>query len=98
NDFEWNSLIQSNQNRKYNAWYYDLFKGDGKMVILEIGAGQAIPTLRIIHNTILSECPDSLGYRINIDEDDFSSKQNMIKLTKSGKAFIDEIYVTTTVI
>lgn len=91
-DFDWNSRIQSKQASRYAAWYYEIFKNDdGKLAILEFGAGQAIPTLRVIHNKILMECPESTGFRVNPDPNDDTTRYNMKMVYKSTKEFIHEL-------
>ncbi len=94
NDFEFNSDRIDEKGRRYRSWYYDIFRKDGiNVTVLEFGAGSAINTLRVMHNTILMEIPEANGIRINHDytEKNIMRRNNMMLEVKSSIEFINEL-------
>lgn len=47
-DFRWNSRRTENQEHRFNRWIKNFRKPGKKLVIIEIGAGMTIPTIRVL--------------------------------------------------
>eukprot|EP00286_Rhodomonas_abbreviata_P005111 CAMPEP_0181325396 /NCGR_PEP_ID=MMETSP1101-20121128/20898_1 /TAXON_ID=46948 /ORGANISM="Rhodomonas abbreviata, Strain Caron Lab Isolate" /LENGTH=349 /DNA_ID=CAMNT_0023433691 /DNA_START=14 /DNA_END=1063 /DNA_ORIENTATION=- len=62
------------QNQQFSKWKASL-PPDCKLLIVEIGAGTAIPTIRGIAESHLSSFPQSTLIRINLDEDSVPSER-----------------------
>lgn len=82
-DFKWNGKRTSKQEYRFNKWIKQFRFKDKKLVIIEIGAGRTIPTIRVLGQQYAKrykdniklirinprdyEMEDSLGYSISLD-------------------------------
>lgn len=68
NDWSWNSSRSDSQSSSFdNALSLVRSSSDSKVVIIEIGAGKSVPTVRNFSNSILSQYSQSVLIRINPD-------------------------------
>ena len=65
NDWAWNSKRTQKQKDRFNRWVKILKKSDTILVIIEIGAGVVIPTIRIKGNTLAKTIKSANLIRIN---------------------------------
>jgi NAD-dependent SIR2 family protein deacetylase len=75
-DFNWNSRRSSAQMRKYKDWLHDKRDSKQSIVVIEIGAGKAIPTIRSDSEIISIEDGNTL-IRINTKDCDVMRKKNI---------------------
>lgn len=66
-DFRFNDAVVSAQREAYNAWLGSL-PGDGRLVVVEVGAGRAIPVARDESEQAVRAFPNSTIIRINLDD------------------------------
>jgi len=65
NDWAWNSKRTQKQTARFNKWVKTLKRNDTNLVIIEIGAGVVIPTVRIKGNTLAKSIKSAHLIRIN---------------------------------
>ncbi|WP_157279206.1 SIR2 family NAD-dependent protein deacylase [Aliarcobacter butzleri] len=65
-DFRWNSKRTENQEGRFNRWIKKFRYMENKLVIIEIGAGIAIPTITVLGNSYAKRYKDNIKLiRIN---------------------------------
>jgi len=64
-DFDFNQKETSEQEKRFNAFMHKYDKNGTKIVVIEIGAGTAIPTIRNMGEFIQEKIPDAQLVRIN---------------------------------
>ncbi len=67
-DWHWDDSRTYFQEQKFNTWFENIQKTSQKMVIIEIGAGTTIPTVRKKGNLISNSYKNATLIRINTDE------------------------------
>jgi NAD-dependent SIR2 family protein deacetylase len=99
-DFEWETGIYDTQKEQYDKWISTIIKSKCNVVVLEIGAGNAIPTVRheseqMTKRLQSSGCKTTL-VRINPDYPDIPSyigNHHISSDTTDSMNLIEEIYV-----
>ncbi len=71
-DETWNGQRFNNQQKRLNKWLTSLIEKQANLIVLEIGAGQVVPTVRQFGEGIAKQF-DGRFIRINPDEDDSTS-------------------------
>ena len=82
NDWDWNSKISDKQKYRFRTWLKEVRKSKAKVVIIEIGAGKVIPTIRNLGHTLVKnhiehfklirinprdfEIDDNIGYSLKL--------------------------------
>ena len=89
NDFYFNSNETSEQEKRFNDFMYKYDKGDKKIVVIELGAGTAIPSIRRIGEYIHTSVEGATLVRINPRES-FGPK-GIVSIAKGAKEALDEI-------
>eukprot|EP01119_Soliformovum_irregulare_P000414 TRINITY_DN10288_c0_g1_i1.p1 TRINITY_DN10288_c0_g1~~TRINITY_DN10288_c0_g1_i1.p1 ORF type:complete len:307 (+),score=70.76 TRINITY_DN10288_c0_g1_i1:166-1086(+) len=64
-DWGWHSERYAVQEENYTNWFKEIEQNGAKLVIIEIGAGKAVPTVRRESEMIVSKLPGSHLIRIN---------------------------------
>lgn len=89
------NMLQSRcdeQEVRYRRWINGKMERDKRVLILEIGAGPGIPSLRIEHNQRLMNDPEWFGIRVNPNpEHAEATKYNMKGFTGTTIDFITKI-------
>lgn len=100
NDFEFSGERVDEQAKRFNAWRASLEFRSKNVVVLELGAGKAIPTLRYIHNSFLSLSSNNIGFRVNTDPQELhiSRANNQHLISKTGLEFISELAIIRKII
>ncbi len=76
NDYSWIYLRSNEQEKTYSKWVNVIRKSNSKLVIIEIGAGSSVPTVR--HNSRrMSAIKDAVLIRINPREPNVHSLNNI---------------------
>jgi NAD-dependent SIR2 family protein deacetylase len=65
--------------------------GDSKLVIIEIGAGQGVPTVRMLGESLVKQMPNATLVRINWTAEDAKVPKGHISLQMGGLAAINQI-------
>jgi NAD-dependent SIR2 family protein deacetylase len=93
-DYGWDSSQFNAQHRRFNAWLRPL--GEARTVIVEMGAGLAVPTIRIMSDD-LAERPGATLIRINPREPDVPAEHIAIRTgALAALRAIDERMAATT--
>jgi len=75
-DFRWNSKRTSNQEYRFNKWIKQFKKPDKKLVIIELGAGIFIPTIRLIGQQYAKRYKNNIKL-IRINPRDFEIEEDI---------------------
>lgn len=88
-DWNWISKRSDNQRNNYANWIHKLKSNNAKIVIIELGAGTAIPSVRYNSHSIC----DTLGAKlIRINPRDFDCTDGQIGISAGGLEALTEIY------
>jgi NAD-dependent SIR2 family protein deacetylase len=87
-DWEWISHRTSTQENRLKLWLENLTEIDSKLVIIEIGAGNAVPTVRHLSENIASRLNAKL---IRINPRDTQVPQGHISIPENAAKGIDNI-------
>jgi NAD-dependent SIR2 family protein deacetylase len=90
-DNSWVSLRTDDQETRMNNFLLGLKSSNqnSKIVILELGAGKAVPTVRMTSERILRQFPKSSLIRINVDESEGPNRT--ISIPAGAKAALEAI-------
>ena len=89
NDYEFQSKETLEQAKRFDEFMHQYDKGDKKIVIIEIGAGTAIPSIRIIGEHIHENVKKATLIRINPKE--AQGPSGIISIKKTAVEALDEI-------
>jgi len=89
NDLYFNHTETSNQEKRFNEFMYKYDKGDKKIVVIEIGAGTAIPSIRSIGEFIHENVKGATLIRINPSES--FGPEGIVSIAKGAKEALDKI-------
>jgi hypothetical protein len=92
-DHSWNRSHYQSQSKRFTDWLAQIKASNSKLVVIEIGAGQAIPTVRIIGESMAKDL-ESVFIRINQDEQDSISPS--YSLNKGGLEAIELLFENNT--
>lgn len=95
NDFEFSGERIDEQEKRFRAWRASIEFGNKNVVVLEIGAGKGVPTLRYLHNSFLASSSNNIGFRVNTDpEESFVHRPaNQYLINKTGLEFLLELAI-----
>jgi len=88
-DWNWNSERTNNQHTKFDFWLENLKKNNAKLVVIELGAGISIPSVRMKSKVMIKDYNATL-IRINPREADVP--ENQISIAKGSLEGMEEIY------
>ena len=86
-DFSWVSKRTRNQSYNYSRWLDSV--GNDKIVVIEIGAGTAVPTIRHISENLVSSANAKL---IRINPRDYNVPQGQISVKSGGLEALEHIF------
>jgi NAD-dependent SIR2 family protein deacetylase len=78
-DHSWNRSLYQSQRNGFTEWLTQLKISNAKLVVIEIGAGRAIPTVRVIGEGVAEDL-DGGFVRINPDRQDANSPGYSLKM------------------
>lgn len=90
-DWDWDSSISDEQSRKYDKF---LKKAHKKTVVIELGCGTAVPTIRNMCERAYYNNKDSVLIRINPDEDSahkWMDKERYVHVKMGALEALEEI-------
>jgi len=70
-DWHWNHERCSEQNKNLQIWFQELNKKDARVAVIELGAGQTVPTVRMESENVAKRKGGSLT-RINVRESEIN--------------------------
>ncbi|CAD8077613.1 unnamed protein product [Paramecium sonneborni] len=82
NDWDWISTIYIKQEEYFNEFIKKY--NNKKVCVIEIGAGTAIPSIRLKGDRILNDIKDSILIRINPSENDAEENKKYYSIKKGG--------------
>ncbi|MCP4728275.1 MAG: NAD-dependent deacetylase [bacterium] len=88
-DWKWIGTRSDRQGMNMNRWLQDIMDKGLKLVVIELGAGQAVPTVRMRSEYTAQM---SGGTLIRINPRDHNVPQNQISIPLGGGEGIDRIY------
>ena len=88
-DWGWNSKRTYNQSERLDKWLSNIYMNETKLVIIEIGAGNAVATVRYKSESIANRPNVTL---IRINPRDYDVPKDHISINLGGAAGIDKIY------
>ena len=77
-DWHWNARRSEEQNHQFNAWLQSITQTHKKLAIIEIGAGTAVPTVRITGENIAKAYDNARLIRINPRDYEIDEKLGFI--------------------
>ncbi len=89
-DWSWVSLRTDEQQARFNAWLENIRKANARLVIIEIGAGTAVPTVRMTSEN-LAITMDAPLIRINPREPGIYSSINGVSLPVGALVALERI-------
>ena len=89
-DFSWNGARTDEQDRRWDAWLAARARDGKKIVVVEVGAGTAIPTVRITSRTLCKRLGAHL-IRINLEEPERAMAEPGVSFATGGLAALLEI-------
>ena len=89
NDFGFDSTETSKQEKAFNKFMHKYDKGSDKIVVIEVGAGTAIPTIRNIGENIQDKVENARLVRINPRESE--GPKGTISISKGGVEALTKI-------
>jgi len=87
-DWGWISNRSNIQSQSYHQWIKDLNRKNAKLVILEFGAGKAVPSVRMNSNKIVGELNAKL---IRINPRDYDVRGGQIGISAGALETMDKI-------
>lgn len=93
-DGGWNSQRCERQERRYDQWLRTIIEAEAKLVILEFGAGRAIPTVRLHSEQITAAIPGATLIRVNPRESDIDVSCNGISIDSGALEAINQLKLT----
>ena len=93
NDWAWNSARSEDQSSRFDHICTHARSADASIVIVEIGAGESVPTVRNFSNSALYQHSRTVLIRINPDSP-FAHRSKSISLSMSGLEALQEISKT----
>lgn len=87
-DWDFNGKRSTNQETRFNKWIQKLKDNKSKLCIVEIGAGKAIPTVRMLSEEIAKELNATL---IRINPRDYQVPAGQYYIAKGGLSGIKEL-------
>lgn len=79
-DFGFNGGRIAEQQRRFESWLYTLKQVPARLLIIEIGAGHAVPTVRLTSEQITRQLPNASLVRINPRDHDVPAEHFAIPL------------------
>ncbi|MFT4548973.1 MAG: NAD-dependent SIR2 family protein deacetylase [Pseudoalteromonas tetraodonis] len=92
-DWGWNSQRCEQQGERYNKWLRTIIEAAAKLVVLEFGAGRAVPTVRLQSEKIASDIPEATLIRINPREPEIDPPCAGISLESGALEAIGELQI-----
>ncbi|CAE7717629.1 cobB [Symbiodinium sp. CCMP2456] len=89
-DWGVNDDIISAQNQAFRAWMGEM-PTDAKLVVVEVGAGKAVPTIRMHSERVLSQCENATLIRINWDDSDVPAALKARSVSIGGVGALDAL-------
>ena len=89
-DYGFNSKRYHIQNSKFNNWLHDNLNKKSKIVVIEIGAGEHIPTVRRLSEELVSQYNANL---IRINPRDYGVPNGQICISLGGLDGLQKIYL-----
>lgn len=80
-DWNWNPKRTNIQERNFNSWIESLERDNSKLCIIEIGAGKAIPTIRMLSEEIAKKLKAAL---IRINPRDYQVPSGQYSIAQGG--------------
>ncbi len=93
-DWGWNSQRCEQQERRYQQWLGSISDANAKLVILEFGAGRAVPTVRLQSEQIAAAIPGSTLIRVNPRESEIDSPCKGISIASGALEAIEALEIT----
>ena len=88
-DWGWISHRTNNQNKRLHHWLESLKFNESKLVVIEIGAGNAVPTVRHLSESVSSQLSASL---IRINPRDFDLPAGQVAVPENAAEGIKQIW------
>lgn len=87
-DWNWLSYRSERQSQKYHQWINSLRNQNSKLVILEFGAGKAVPSVRMNSSRVLSQVNATL---IRINPRDYDVPNGQIGVSAGSLEAMDKV-------
>ncbi len=88
-DWNWISNRTDDQSRRYGQWLYEIAKEGYKLAIIEMGAGEAVPTVRMNSEAAAGKYNATL---IRINPRDYHTPSGNISIPLSSAEGVSQIY------
>ncbi len=88
NDWQWVEHRTEDQERRMNAWLSEVYKNGYRLVVLEMGAGIAVPTVRLTCERVAWDAEARL---IRINPREYSVPSGQIGLACGAKEGLEQI-------
>lgn len=76
-DWSWNERRSNTQEQRYQKWIKQIERLNQKLAIIEMGAGTAIPTVRMVGDNLSKHLPNASLIRINPRESEVALAKNI---------------------
>ena len=76
-DWGWNDGRSNAQEQRYRKWIKQIERSNQKLAIIEMGAGTAIPTVRMVGDNLSKHLPNASLIRINPRESEVALAKNI---------------------
>ena len=77
-DWSWNERRSNTQEQRYKKWIKQIERLNQKLAIIEMGAGTAIPTVRMVGDNLSKRLPNASLIRINPRESEVALVKNIL--------------------
>jgi NAD-dependent SIR2 family protein deacetylase len=67
-DFAWDGVLTEAQEQRMSAWLTKVDRADARLVVIEMGAGTAVPTVRMTSERVVRRHEKATLIRINVRE------------------------------
>ena len=67
-DFAWDGVLTEAQEQRMSAWLTQVDRADARLVVIEMGAGTAVPTVRMTSERVVRRREKATLIRINVRE------------------------------
>lgn len=92
-DWGWNGGRCAGQESRYDRWLRTLLDVGARLVILEFGAGRAVPTVRLQSEQVAAAIPGSTLIRVNPRDSEIEAPCNGISIASGALAFIEQLEI-----